>query len=62
MAENEQDLLTYARKIRKYCQSRTCEIDCVFFRHIEHDCGLDGFSPDYWSIPKKNRRANDGRE
>ncbi len=64
MAENEQDLLTYAREIKKYCMSRSrkCEINCVFFRHSECECGLEEGSPYYWLIPRKGRRAKDGSE
>lgn len=58
MAENEQDLLTYARKIQNYCKSVTCVDECVFYRHREDDCSLGGFSPNYWNIPRGKRRAD----
>lgn len=64
MAASEQVLLTYAREIKKYCMSRSrkCEINCIFFRHSECECGLEEGSPYYWLIPRKGGRAKDGRE
>lgn len=62
MVENEHDLLVFARKIKNYCKSRKCEINCVFFRRSENECGLEELIPCYWVIPRKNRGVNDGRE
>ena len=59
MAENDKEILSYARKIRKYCNSRRCD-DCVFFK--DGFCVLadsDG-NPCDWVIPKP-RKAGDYR-
>lgn len=62
MAENKQDLLTYAYKIRRYCKKTDCD-DCVFKLKsgvVGGLCAFEFMPPEEWHLP--HRRVNDGRE
>lgn len=62
MVKDEQKLLTYAYKIRRYCKKQECD-DCVFKLKSGIVAGLCAFEfmpPQEWHLP--HRRPNDAKE
>lgn len=56
MTDKDDEILTYARKIRKYCSNNDCD-ECVFSRkdNGKDVCRLGSQEepPCYWVIPNK---------
>ncbi len=64
MAESEQELLSYAYKIRRYCKKQYCDNDCVFKLKAGEAAGLCAFEfmpPEEWHLPKQRRNGGDCR-
>lgn len=52
----EQDLLSYARMIKKYCSKMGCQ-NCAFNRKDGLGCGLDN-TPSAWCVPRGEKELS----